>query len=479
MTSGPFRSFASVLLLLLFGAVGWHFTRDSTQHQPSGTNTQIVGSQENKSQVLAGNGEVLLDIQETQWARQAAAEEEQNQAPIEAQPEALEEERPLSESDPVQYFFEVSAVPVDWHGEVIATDDLRVGYEILSQPADGTGSVEKIQSFKPDSSGTRTARLELADAGEYSIAIWISQDSLERKGWAEPFAVHAGALVDVGRLKIYSTQEKYPVPIISGRVRSETEEPIANLMASLSVSRFVEDPEPDGSTLWPARESGQVVFDEFGNFEAFGPSNLHAVDLTLMAPGYEQEFFMGLAVPRFGLQVLMRKRLRLKGTLLVPAHGPPVQSFGVWISQEGRGTGVSPRSDGRFSAVGTSAALEIKVCHPSMGMVLFREEFLTIPSEKIGIGVVDLTDLVRVLDLLVVDAEGEPLRKQDLTVRAEGVETVGGQVKTDEEGRLLTVVPLRIETVQVSTHPGYAVNDQNSVTVDLAYPPSQINIGAP
>ncbi len=183
---------------------------------------------------------------------------------------------------------------------------------------------------------------------------------------------------------------------------------------------------------------------------------------------------MHLEVPNHHMAVTLRKRLQLGGKLVVPAHGPPVQDYGLWVSQEGGGIGIRPDKEGNFSGQGSSASLEIKVTYPTMGVVLFQREMLVAPTEAAGIGSIVLTDIVQVLDVVVTDAQGAPLVSQEWHIEGEGLETIQAHFASDEKGRLVAVFPMDAKRVKLSKRSGYIVDHQSTQTLDLTKPHSSL-----
>jgi len=150
--------------------------------------------------------------------------------------------------------------------------------------------------------------------------------------------------------------------------------------------------------------------------------------------------------------------MQWKGVLVVPAHGPSVTEYGVWVTQDGGGLGVSPEPSGVFGAVGSSRALSIEVRYPSLGVRLMDQELIITPTEEGGIGQIDLRGVVWVFDAIITDEKDQPHTDMGMHLQAQGMSAISPDgFMTDSEGRLHLVLPERVKQFVLTRRDGGSV----------------------
>ena len=275
---------------------------------------------------------------------------------------------------------------------------------------------------------------------------------------------------DAGDVVVAEPRELHPEPILTGRVVDEHDQPIPQAVGALSeiyTTHSGELLDPTPRRPWTC----QVVVEADGAFKAYGPLDRN-VDawFCMYAEGFEEHMGSWLSLPRFDLQVVLPRVVRLRGILRVPAAGPPLTEYGVWISGENGGIGISPDAEGRFSAIGNTRSLEFSVTHPGLGVQLYRETFAISPQCDGDIGVIDLRSDLWVVDLELIDNEGQPLADREVTIRlGAGLGHADGY-RTDGAGRLLTVLPRSVQEAEIG------LKNQTALPVNLSALPSELRL---
>ncbi|MDF1836957.1 MAG: hypothetical protein P1V35_03735 [Planctomycetota bacterium] len=372
----------------------------------------------------------------------------------------------------------IRAFIVDWNNQPVRNTALTIGIGRLAGGGEINGYGSAVFQTESDADGRLQTELRIPSVDWIQMAVSVEDPQREAMGWIEPVKVLIDGHGDLGTIKIYETREKYPSPILSGRVLSEAGKPVSPVFVTVGPSMDFEieiqgfNP---GTQVPLDRERGQVILDQEGYFQVFGPDTWESVEVTALSPGFHDES-QSVSVPTTGIQLTLYRRLQLAGKLIVPENGPPIGEFGIWLSQEGGGIGITPRSDGTFSGQGSSQSLNLQITHPTLGAVLFRNDFVAAPTEEAGLGTIDLRDLVHVVDVTVVDMDGNPLANQELTIAAEELQTIGGPFTTDGEGRLLTLIPRHITTIHLSKRGGFVTTKVEPVELMLPSSPTRVTM---
>lgn len=298
----------------------------------------------------------------------------------------------------------------------------------------------------------------------------ITEVGRQAYGWLEGLEVPMLGIFDGGDVVVSEPRELHPEPILTGWVFDQADQPIpqaAGFLSEMHTSVSGEEVDTTPRKPWTC----QVVVAEDGSFKAYGPldRDIDAM-FTMAAVGFEDHMEFGLSLPRFDLRVVLSRVVNLRGILLVPPDGPPLTEYGVWISDENGGTGISPNAEGRFSAIGNTRSLEISVTHPGLGVKLFRETFALSPQSDGDIGVIDLRPDLWVVDLKLIDSEGQPLANREITISLGADLERSDWYRTDGEGRLLTVLPRSSQQAEIG------LTNHKSVPVTLAALPSELQL---
>jgi hypothetical protein len=298
----------------------------------------------------------------------------------------------------------------------------------------------------------------------------ISEVGREARGWLEGLDVPIAGIFDGGDVVVAEPRELHPEPILAGWVVDQSDQPIAKAVGSLSEIHMSISGEAVAST--PRKPwTCQVVVSPDGSFQAYGPPpNFGQASFFMAAEGFEEHLDFGLSLPRFDYRVVLSRVIHLRGVLLVPADGPPVTEYGVWLSDGGGGTGISPDEEGRFSAIGSTRSLDISVTHPGLGIKVYIETFALSPQSDGDIGTIDLRSSLWVVDLRLLNRAGAPLADKELTLTLPDELGHSDWYRTDAAGRLRTVLPRSAGHVDLSTA-GVKV-----ATLSLAALPSEVRL---
>ena len=446
MTHSTFRIPLLIGLVLMTALAVWLWEQRAAEVSPQGpsANAEWLESERPSSELIG-------------MQREASSSSRKPVPPSAPEPNASKATEPVlgveAPEGKANFEFHLSMQLVDAEGLPIRNRRLQIGYGLKEHIAHVpvTHTIPFLETT--DDEGRIVRPIPFSSESLVYIAMWAWDPETTAKAWVDPVEIAPDADVDLGSVPLLQVRERFPVPWVAGRILNENRQPLERVHGILNESAFYEfdageevGPKP---LEWPGWFGTQFVFEPNGHFAAYGPPGLNLADLSFSSDGYESEHLIAIEVPNLDLQVELAKQLWLRGKLLVPAAGPPVQEYGVWLSQGDRGTGVRAQANGEFAGPGTSRSLRLQITHPSMGHVLYNQEFLSAPNEEAGLGTVDLTQLVQVIDVRLVDSSHKPHAKVDLHMEAEGVQSNGGQYQTDAEGRLWTVLPLDADAIRL------------------------------
>ncbi len=388
--------------------------------------------------------------------------------------------------------FTIRARIVNWNEQPVGNTKLDAWFEALPPASEALakGTVRASQAGHgffavTDADGMFQAKFSPRDKELKNIAIMIEDEARQARGWVEPIKVVANGSCDLGTVKIYEMREKYPTPIVQGQVTTESGEVPNRLNGGLRHSasdHFEEEFEaistPSPSSL--SREVAQVTFLENGDFCVYGDSTWSSPSLWISSPGFHSTRMELTTLPTTGLKLTLQEEQHLTGHLQVPVNGPSVQEYLVWVSHEdSRFTGVSPRTDGAFTGMGSNQSKNLVISHTNSGPELFRKKFTSIPSGGDHVGVIDLVPLVQVVDLTITNAEGLPRANQVVVLKTRAFPITSFEIdlsshefeyefKTDTEGRLLTVLPAELSSLSIAKGNG------DEVEITLPSKPSTV-----
>ncbi len=465
---------APLVLLLLAGGLWWL----SNSEDPGANQAGLTQAPEVETPVENPGKEADLNAPNSLTRSNSVPDESDPGAP---QPRTvpdhivdLDKDLPLSGSA-----MTVRAFIVDWSNQPVRDTPLTIGFERLTDgPMVDTNGVAKF-NVESDGEGRIQTDLRFPEGEWDQVAIWVADEKRQAKGWVEPVRVILDGRGDLGTIKIFEAREKYPTPLVSGQALSESGEVPHVLFGSFAQGQ---DFEVEFSSLGAlqapkrGRDAGQVIIDKEGRFQAYGPDAWKAAEITMLAPGYMNANQHLSELPVAGVQLTLYRRLQLKGKLIVPSNGPSIQEYGVWLSQPGTGIGIRPKADGTFSGQGTTQSLNLKISHPTMGTVLYKEEFVSPPNEETSLGTIDLRPLVQIVDFTLLDADGNPLANRAISIEAEELESIASQYKTDADGRLLTLMPRHITAIKISKQGSFSQAEGQSVELLLPASPTRLTL---
>lgn len=363
----------------------------------------------------------------------------------------------------------VAAVALDYGGRPLAGRELALAW----RPADDM--VETPQPIvRASAAADGSVAFEVLPEERLRGPISLRVEDTQSGAWCWSGVVllpERGEL-DLGTLHLTRPRELHPVALATGRVGDSRMAPIPGVVGFVSARNiFVGGDEPEEPTeLW----EGEVVIEANGHFAAYGPPTSKELNLLFAAQDYQEEDLYQIEVPTHGLEVSLAREIRLRGRLLVPEQGPPVTNYGVWLSEEGMGMGISPRADGNFSAIGSTRSIEVKVTQPGLGLVLFKEVFALSPEADGELGTIDVRDVVKPVDLVLVDSTGAAIANEVVWIEVKDVEPAAseprGQAPTDANGRLFVAVPTLALEAKLT------VSGRAPVVVDLVSPPPRIEV---
>ena len=363
----------------------------------------------------------------------------------------------------------VVAVALDYRGQPLAERELALAW----RPAeDSVGTPQPIARAAAAADGSVAFGVTPTESLRGPISLRVQDTQSGAWCWSGVVLLPERGELDIGTLHLTLPRELYPAALATGRVGDTRMAPIPGVVGFVSARNiYVDGEEPEERTeLW----EGEVVIEANGYFAAYGPPTSNDLTLLFAAQGYQEEDLQQIQVPTHGLEVSLARRIRLRGRLLVPEQGPPVTSYGVWLSEGGMGMGISPRADGTFSAIGSTRSIEVKITQPGLGLVLFREMFALSPETDGELGTIDLRSLVKSLDLLLVDAADAPIANEVVWIEVKDVEPAAGeprgQAPTDANGRLFVAVPAAALGAELT------VSGRAPIAVDLVSPPSRLRV---
>ena len=453
------RTVLLVLLVALIGGLFLVFGRGGVQ---SGDTALAQPEVEAPAPRASAELEQATESQRPDTARERVAEANEQAA----EPRALDEDQAIVDLGLVRA---CAADLVDYNGRPVAERDVELAVEDNDRPGDfhypalrarTDGKGRALFALPPEMDHPAPASVRLRDPER-----WAS-------GWVHGVTFLDEGTTELGTVTLSEPRELFPVPLVTGWVHDGSGEPVSGVQGTVHPTWFQIDGEDHGGG-WPPREEGQVHIEPDGSFQAFGPRSPQGVSLVFYAPGYDEHHDFQLETPTFDHEVVLARRIRLTGRLFVPENGPPVERYGVWLSQEGKGIGISPREDGRFDAIGSTHSLRVGIAGPNMGFTLYSEDFAAPPTDDGSLGDIDVRPLTRVLDLLLVDDQGDPLAEYGLQVSLEAPEHQSKSVRSDEQGRLL--VPLPVQALEATI----LVPGEPQRTIDLVSPPARLELPRP
>ncbi|MBI1380380.1 MAG: hypothetical protein GC161_04755 [Planctomycetaceae bacterium] len=384
-------------------------------------------------------------------------------------PSVAEEEELVIVSERTVTATVIRARAVDFGGRALAGRELELAWRPQEQTIE---TPQPIAVARAGEDGAVEFGIDAEALADSPISFRVKDTQRGDWAWAEAVSVSEGVDRDLGTLVLTLPREPYPVPLATGRVGDSRMAPIPGIVGFVSARNvFVGGDEPEGPVeLW----EGEVVIQPNGSFAAYGPPTSRTLNLLFAAEGYQEEDLYDIEVPTHGLEVALARRIRLRGRILVPEQGPPVPSYGVWLSEEGMGIGISPGADGNFSAVGSTRSIEVKVTQPALGLVLFKEVFALPPETDGELGTIDLRARAKPLDLVLVDRTGAAIANEVVWIAVKDVEPAAsearGQAPTDANGRLFVAVPTLALEAELT------VSGRAPVKVDLVSPPPRIEV---
>ncbi len=293
---------------------------------------------------------------------------------------------------------------------------------------------------------------------DFLHAIRVTELSQGAMGWSEEDHVPLpGSSIDLGTIEIGELRERYPIPLITGVVRNELDQPVPEALGWATPEFNDEVVENENRRQHPRDAwDAQVTIAADGSFAVYGDRNVLGVFLTIDAPKYHG-FNEWIEPPEFGYVARLSKKIIWRGQLIVPEEGPKIESYGVWLMEGGSGTGVLVHPDGHFEAIGRSSSAELSVTFPNIGAVLHREATdvtridLSADSTELTVHEIDLRGRIRILDMEFVTAAGTAT--SDTRVQIGFPEGAAmwprHQFDLDEQGHLQLVVPLDLEWLEL------------------------------
>jgi hypothetical protein len=469
------KSLAPVIFILLAGGFWWYSNANSAKPVQQGLEQAPIAPEVETQPAKIAN----LEAPSSQ-VRERSPDVEESAASDANSTNSMETNEP--DATTIKAFvphstLTVRAFVVDWNEQPVIDTDLELGYETLPYRSSRIEPAFTHYSVRSNSEGRVQVELGLPDGELKQIAIWIEDKSRQAKGWVEPVNVIANGRGNLGTIQIFEAREKFPTPLVQGRALSESGKALSfmngafywGLDFEVEISAFSSKVLPSQS-----RDSGQVILMPTGHFQAFGPDTWIAADIVIGSPGYMDARQNLQKLPADNVQLTLHPALPLHGTLKVPSAGPPVEEYGIHLSQECGGSLVSPGTDGTFKSRIASQALTLTVTHRNRGTALFMHEYQGAPDEKSGLGIIDLTSQVQVVDLTLSDLQGEFISNEDVFLSAPGMAFIGQYFKTDEGGRLLTVVPRTITAIQLFRRTRSLPISQKAVEILLPASPSKV-----
>lgn len=363
----------------------------------------------------------------------------------------------------------ICAVANDFGGRALARRELELGWRGLEQTND---TPQPLAIARTTEDGAVEFEIDAEALADMPISLRVKDTHSGTWAWCDDVVLSVGGERDLGTLVLALPRELHPEMLAGGRVVDDDFGPVPGVVGFVSAfTMFVDEVQLEGpSDRW----EGEVLIEPTGHFAVYGPPTVEHISLVFAAKGYGEEDLFQVEVPNHGLEVFLAREIRLRGQLLVPEHGPPVTGYGVWLSEEGKGIGISPGRDGRFAALGSTRSLEVKVTQPGLGLVLFRQTFALSPEADGELGTIDVRDVVKPLDLVLVDSTGAAIANEVVWIEVKDVEPAAseprGQAPTDTNGRLFVAVPTpALEAI-------LTVSGRAPVVVDLVSPPPRIEV---
>lgn len=340
-------------------------------------------------------------------------------------------------------------------------------------------SIEDRASAFPDSTGRIQWRWMLEEPRDVPRAFAVLQPSTGASGWAsEDHPLLPGSTLELGAIELELASDHHPIPLATGHVRDELGRVVPDLRGSANAARdpdAVEDGESRPRLHPRNAELVQMILNEQGSFEVFGPPSVGFVSLSFRAIN-AHEYSEVLPTPSLDLEVVLSRVICWRGRLRVPEEGPDPGSYGVWMYQNGGGVGVGVAPSGRFEALGTTSSAQIRVTYPVLGATLFEREVVapdvSLEPPILDVGEVDLRGLVTCLDVEVLDPGGEPAANAPVLVDLSPEATwLSPAHVLDDRGHLVLAVPRDVGSIELRTDAG------TSARIDVATPPKSVVLG--
>ncbi len=365
-----------------------------------------------------------------------------------------------------------SARAVDSRGRPLAEVDLRLVL-VASDEEQGQAQVTT------DSAGVfGFSRLvqELA-AEAWPPKVHVSRLVGGGQAWIAPLPMVTSGIRDLGDLVLREARETYAVPIAGGRVFGTDGGPVPGVRGQAleanrhSNAEWIEGQPAEtvalhvGSAEWPVGERGQVLIGLDGRFVVHGPVGGLALWLSFEAPGYRavNSWPVRLGALDLEIEMLQERRIRgrIRGRILVPEDGPPVDSYGVYAVDGESSMGIRLKPDGTFemSAVETSQriALRFPMLGPELGALALPPAVEGAADKEL---VVDFRNTVQLVKFQLLDESGRPLAGERLVIAPEGEglpPPMLGEfysVQADDEGRMNLAFPLAYVRVKLALSGG-------------------------
>ncbi len=461
------RALFLLLALALLLAAGWWMLADSSvelRGARPGPNAGVAPREKPAHLEPADAGAVAKELESSQ--RTAAIAEPE--VPKSRDPELAHPAAPAETKAPK---FLLRARVLD-HGNPAANRLLELSLWTVG-PGDRTGQLGR--SERSDEHGL--VEFELFERySELWAARFHDHDSGGR-AWSKANHRLEGDVVDVGDVDLIFQRELHPEPLIAGWVLDDAQRPIRALSGTAEVfSSAAENSEQEGSaSLHDPRQdwTGQLLLEPSGAFFVHGSPQVESVLLRFQAPDHDSHIEVLYDLPALDYQIRVPIAVRWSGTLLVPEPGPALEDYGVWMSDDRSATGLFVAPDGNFVAEGSTRTTRFYVTQPMLGLRLIELEVAPLalaPGESGDLGEIDLRGRVRVLDVQLIDADGNPAANLDLVYRLDGNERRYGEgIATDAAGRLLLALPLDSKTLVLSSS-----DEQVRHEIDLDQAPLQL-----
>ena len=433
-------------LISLCVAFGW-FLRDANEPSGDGLVGHGAGAQdplERDPRTRDSGTSQLVPLPNQERAPELTQSTEPGAAhsSVGSEREAVRGPRPAFE-------FDLTMIVVDRDGMILPHRDLHLGYG-LKDHRDHFARTQTIPfPVRTDEAGRIHRPVPVSNAEQRFLSIWVYEPGTSAKAFVDPVAIAPDKHVDLGEVALLEPRERFPVPILAGRVLSEQGRPVEALNVIWNRSAFSAANQQKDSAPWPGGYGSQVVIEPNGRFTAYGPPGIDQADVTFHARGFASENLVGIAVPSLDLQVTLSRKMWFNGRLLVPEDGPSPSEYLVWITTGNTRRGITVRDNGDFQAPGTSQSTLLEITQRHTGLVLDSREFHAAPQDSVVLGNIDLRPKVRVVSAIITDSEGQAIDGQEFQIEVlEPIHELA-RYSTDGQGRMQLVVPWEIERLRI------------------------------